>query len=186
MKIYLAGPRAGTTILLQGVQFVSGIAEVRAEDEGLLKYMRRCHQAFPEGSAELEEALDKFGGRGIYHGVRNLPDNTSGNASKVQPTGKESSPKAATDKPADDSTSAGSSGSVAEGNGQKDAGVGLVDMIRKGCLQLDPDNPDHWAGSSGLPTATAMYSVCPRKDVSRKAIAKHALTREQVRKLKTG
>ena len=38
MKIYLAGPRAGTTILLQGVQFVSGIAEVRAEDEGCLLY----------------------------------------------------------------------------------------------------------------------------------------------------
>ena len=185
MKIYLAGPRAGTTILLQGVQFVSGIAEVRAEDEGLVKYMRRCHQAFPEGSAELEEALDKFGGREIYYGVSNLPEHTSGNAAKVQPTGKESSPKAATDKSADDSTSAGSSGSVAEGNGQADAGVDLPKLIREACVKLDTEDVDQWS-ANGMPTAAAIYSVCPQKNISRKLISKHGLSRDDVRKLKAG
>jgi len=183
MKLYLAGPRAGKDITLQGVRFVSGIAEVRAEDEGLARYMSRFYQAFPEGSAELEEALENFGGKEIYHGVSNLPEHTSGNAAKVQPTGKESSPKAATDKPADDSTSAGSSGSVAEGNGQKDAGVDLPKLIREACVKLDTEDADQWS-ANGMPTAAAIYSVCPQKNVSRKLISKHGLSRDDVRKLK--
>jgi len=185
MRLYLAGPYAGKNMTINHVRFASGIAEVPSANEGTIRYLSR-YQAYPEGSAELEEALDKFGGKEIYRGIRNLQTNVAGNAAKVQPTGKGSSPKDAANKSADDSTSAGGSGSVAEGDGQEDAGLGLPDMIRKGCLQLDPDNPDLWSGSGGLPTATAMYSVCPRGDVSRKAIAKHALTREQVRKLKTG
>jgi len=184
MKLYLAGPHAGKDITFQGVRFVSGIAEVRAEDEGLVRYMGRCYQAFPEGSPELAQALANFGGGEIYHGISNVPEHVAGDSVEAESSGKKSAQKAAVDKPADDESSSGASGSVAEGDGQKDAGLGLADMIRKGCLQLDPDNPDHWAGAGGLPTATAMYSVCPRKDVSRKAIAKHGLTREQVRKLK--
>lgn len=184
MKLYLAGPYAGKDKTIQGVRFVSGIAEIPSGEDGLVRYMSRYYQAYPEGSAELEEALENFGGREIYRGISNLPKNVSGNAAKVQPVGEKSSSQAATDKSADAPTSAGSAEGVAEGDGQEDTGLGLPDMIRKGCLRLDPDNPDLWAGSGGLPTATAMYSVCPRSDVSRKAIAQHGLTREQVRKLK--
>ena len=60
MRLYLAGPRAGQDKVLHGVPFVRGIAQVRDEDEGLIRYLGRYYQALPEGSPELEEALNKF------------------------------------------------------------------------------------------------------------------------------
>ena len=183
MKLYLAGPHAGKDITFQGVRFVSGIAEVRAEDEGLIRYMRRCYQAFPEGSPELEQALEKFGGREIYYGVGNLPEHVSGNATKVKSDGKKSAQKAAVDKSADAESSSGASGSVAEGDGQKNSRMDLPELIRNACLRIDPEDPDKWA-ANGMPTAAAVYSVFPQKNVSRKLISQHGLSRDDVRKLK--
>lgn len=182
MKLYLAGPYAGKDKTIQGVRFVSGIAEIPSGEDGLVRYMSRYYQAYPEGSAELEEALENFGGREIYYGISNLPKNVSGNAAKVQPVGERSSSQAATDKSADASTSAGSAEGVAEGDGQTDTGLDLPKLIRDACLKLDTENADQWA-ANGMPTAAAIYGVCPQKNVSRKLISQHGLSRDDVRKI---
>jgi len=181
MRLYLAGPRAGQNVVLQGTRFVSGIAEVRAEDEGLIRYLRRYQQAFPEGSSELEEALEAFGGKEIYGGSGHIPKKRAGDDPALQPPGGESSSEEATDKPLDASAGSGNGGGVAEGNGQEDTGLDLKEVIWKACLNLDPTDPSQWntGGSPKLAAVISRAGVAGR-DITRADLRTHGLLRKQV------
>lgn len=181
MRLYLAGPRAGQNVVLKGVKFVSGIAEVRAEDEGLIRYLGRYQQAFPEGSAELEAALEAFGGKEIYGGSGRIPKKQSGDEPALQPAGEEPAAKETTDEPVDAPADSGSGGSVAKGDGQEDARLGIKEVVESACLKLDPTDPKQW-GPGGSPKLAAVVACAgtAARDITRADLKKYGLLRKQV------
>lgn len=181
MRLYLAGPRAGQNVVLKGVKFVSGIAEVRAEDEGLIRYLGRYQQAFPEGSPELENALSSFGGKEIYGGSGHISKKRSGDEPALQPAGEEPAAKETTDEPVDAPTDSGSSGSVAKGDGQEDARLGIKEVVESACLKLDPTDSKQW-GAGGTPKLASVVACAgiEARDITRADLKKYGLLRKQV------
>ena len=181
MRLYLAGPRAGQTVVLHGVEFVSGIAEVRDEDEGLIRYLGRYQQALPEGSPELEKALEAFGGKESYGGSSRVPKKQPRDKPALQPAGKEPAAKETTDEPLDAPADAGSGGSVAEGDGQEDSGLDIKEVIESACLKLDPNNSKQW-GAGGTPKLASVITAAGTsgRDVTRADLKKYGLLRKQV------
>ena len=181
MRLYLAGPRAGQNVVLQGTRFISGIAEVQAEDEGLIRYLSRYQQAFPEGSTALEEALEAFGGKEIYHGAGHIPKNRAGDEPALQPSGGEPAAKEAANQPVDASASYGPTGTVAEGDRQEDTRLGIKEVVQAACLKLDPANPSQWA-AGGAPKLAAVvtYAGSAARDITRADLKKYGLLRKQV------
>jgi len=181
MRLYLAGPRAGQDKVLHGVPFVRGIAQVRAEDEGLIRYLGRYYQALPEGSPELEAALEAFGGKEVYGGTGGIPKDPSGDSSGVQPIGKKPAPKAAVDKPVDAPASSGSAGSVAKGDGQEDAGLDSRELVEQACMRLDPTDATHWyAGGKPKLAVVVQRAGVGGREITRADLKRHGLLRNQV------
>lgn len=61
--LILSGPYTGRTIRLRGIQFIEGKARLLQEPEqieGLITYMAKCYQAYPEGSSELRAAQERW------------------------------------------------------------------------------------------------------------------------------
>lgn len=62
ITLFLAGPYAGQTVRLQGYLFRNGRLFLEGEEkalEGIVRYLGRCYQAYPEHSAQLVEARDR-------------------------------------------------------------------------------------------------------------------------------
>lgn len=60
--LVLTGPHAGRDITLGNYRFIQGRTVVfypASQCSGIIKYMSRCYQAFPEGSPELAAALGR-------------------------------------------------------------------------------------------------------------------------------
>lgn len=62
ITLFLAGPYAGQTVRLQGYLFRNGRLFLDGEEkalEGIVRYLGRCFQAYPEHSAQLINARDR-------------------------------------------------------------------------------------------------------------------------------
>ena len=181
MRIYLTGPNAGKDKVLMNVRFVSGIAELSPGREGLAGMLGSYYSAYPEGSAELEEALNKFGGKEVYGGTGLVSKDPAGDSSGVQPTGKKPAEKAATGQPVDAPTSSGSAGSVAKGDGQTDARVDSRELVEQACMRLDPTDATHWyAGGKPKLAVVVQRAGVGGREITRTDLKRHGLLRNQV------
>lgn len=181
MKLYLAGPRAGQSVTLQGLKFVSGIANVQPKNAAQISYFERYYQAYPEGSDELHRALEEFGGKEVYYGSSGLPKNPTGTESKSGSDGGTPASQDATDERHDDDSDSGDQGSDSEGSGSQDSGVRIQETVVAACMKLDPVNPKHWTPGGVPKFPEFMRAVGHTKlEITRKHLTSYGLTRTQV------
>jgi hypothetical protein len=184
MKLYLAGPKAGKTIVLNGLSFVSGIAEVDPKNTAIANYFGKCYAAYPEGSDELAAALSlPGGGKEIYYGKRDIPQNESRTKSGSASDGTGTPTAASEDQRSDDAadTHAQGSGSGTEGGGHEDAGLRIQETVVEACMKLDTINPKHWS-PGGVPKFPEVLNRLGANElgITRKQINTYGLTRTQV------
>lgn len=176
-KMVLTGPLAGKTVRLGHHQFINGEmvlpGDARAQ-EGAIRYLGRCYQAFPAGSAELK-ATQKDKDDGIQRNASQAAG--QGHAARVSggadgSSGSVSAP-GAVQRGADDSdgSAAGSSVVVPGGSGHEDSGLlsGTVEAIKKAVLSLDPADDTVWT-DEGLPSIEAISKIVGKHDIARKDI----------------
>ncbi|RKI09717.1 hypothetical protein D7Y15_23360 [Corallococcus sp. AB030] len=60
MEVELVGPRAGTSCVLAGFEFVGGVARVPADAQSALDILATYHSAYPRESREYEKARDAW------------------------------------------------------------------------------------------------------------------------------
>lgn len=181
MKLYLAGPKAGKNIKLNGLSFISGMAEVDVTNAPLIHYFGKYYGAFPEGSGQLHDALRASGGGEIYYGKRGIPQNTAGNDSGVQPTGQGTQATSPANESADAGADAGDEGSSSEGDGQPDAGLSVEATVAKACMALDPVNPSVWTNSGQPKFPSILAQLGENKlEITRSQITEFGLSRKQV------
>lgn len=180
MKLYLAGPGAGKDKVIKGIHFVSGIAEVRPDQEGLIHYLSKYYQAFPEGSNELAEALEQFGGKEIYYGRSSVPQERPGDDVAPQSDGESASEEAAVEQHEDAATDSGAGGSVAEGSGSEDAGLDLKEVIEQACLLIPLDDRTCWTPGGGPKLVAVVNAARGNRDITRADVQKYGLSKKQV------
>lgn len=190
MKLYLAGPKAGKTIVLNGLSFVSGIAEVDPKNTAIANYFGKCYAAYPEGSDELAAALNlPGGGKEVYYGKRDIPRNEprteSGNTSNGNRTPTPPSEDQRTDDAADADTQGSRSGT--EGGGHEDTGLRIQETVVEACMKLDTINPKHWT-PGGAPKFPEVLNKLGDNalGITRKQINTYGLTRTQVAERQNG
>ena len=189
--LILCGHFAGKTVKLRGNRFFEGkLRVVGSEDQvgGLVLYLGKCYQAYPEGSKELAagqaadakraaEEASKNGERAIQTGERGGRDNNLQGQLQPVGTGAEASP--AKQQQESDDPDAGQSEHVSHGDGHADAGIpvspgsGQPSRLRQALSELDPKNDEHWR-SDGLPRMDAIQGIYGSGDVSRAAVDAHA------------
>ena len=182
MKLYLTGPKAGKTIKLNGVGFVSGIADIDAKDVGLARYFAKCYAAYPEGSPEFLEAMKRDGGgKEIYYGKRDIPQHQSGTEGGLLPDGRGAAATATENQRPDAGADAHESGSGSEGSGHEDSGASVQEAVIEACLKLDTRNPRHWT-PGGVPKFPEVLNTLGANplEITRKQISTYGLTRKQV------
>lgn len=183
--LVLTGALAGQTIKLNGHRFVDGKLTIVDEGKGLgslAKYMGRSYQAFVEGSAELEAALqrDAANGERDVYGKNERPKH-QGNF-KVQPNEQVAEETFADDGVGSDDPANRTEGSVAGGDGHEDSGVSestekqtasgasaINSALHMAVSGLDPESDDAWT-SAGLPAVSAVEKAYGSGAVTRKMI----------------
>jgi hypothetical protein len=181
MRLFLAGPKAGKTVTLNGLRFISGMAEIDVTNAPLIHYFGKYYGAYLEGSDELARALRETGGGEIYYGKRGIPENPTGTQSTTQPNG----PRPEASSPANQSTDNGpdtsNKGSGSAGNGHSDSGVSVEAAVVKACMELDPVNPSMWT-NSGRPKLPAILQKLGDNDlqITREQINEFGLDRKEV------
>ncbi|WP_223644358.1 hypothetical protein [Corallococcus sp. EGB] len=60
VEVELVGPRAGTSCVLAGFEFVGGVARVPAEAQSALDILATYHSAYPRDSRDFEAAQAKW------------------------------------------------------------------------------------------------------------------------------
>lgn len=180
MRLYLAGPKAGETLTLQGVRFIKGIAELPPGSAGLVNYFGRFYMAFPEFSTELATALETHGGKEIYYGRGGIPQHRAGADGKLQPAGGTPAAPPAVDESLDANPPAGAAERVSTGDGQEDTGLPSVKAeVERICLLLNPRHPGHWT-ASGSAKYTEVMRYTASRDISRTDLNSFGLSRKQV------
>lgn len=153
-------------------QFTGGKMDLKgttAQLAGLITYLGRCYQAFPEGSDELraaQEALANGGGEADPDGTE---DNAGGAGEGLQVT------TDANDGSGGEQGGAGEAGAGdATGNGARSLAEALT--------RLDPNDDSHW-NADGKPKMSAVEALLGRTDVTRAQVeaAAPGLTRESAR-----
>lgn len=154
VTLVLAGAFAGKTVNLQGNQFVKGkltLHGTTAELSGIMRYLQRCYQAYPEGAEELEGVT-----------VDETNETSSDIQSESGSSGEESSEEATTDNKTNDNSETGSEELPSEGSGEGEPDSKLIESIKK----LDPTNNDHWT-KIGLPAMEAVEAFYGSPDIKR-------------------
>ncbi|MFB1482266.1 hypothetical protein [Corallococcus sp. RDP092CA] len=60
VEVELVGPRAGTSCVLAGFEFVGGVARVPADAQSALDILATYHSAYPRDSRDFEAAQAKW------------------------------------------------------------------------------------------------------------------------------
>lgn len=177
-KFVLVGELAGQTINLGGHDFVEGVYNFVYLQEGIPTLpgvddvkmkaiaLERNYQAYPQGSAELEAAEQRYA------------DLKAGKAPADEPAG----------------TKDGTSKSLPhEAKDENDRSEALVTtrqektLAREALIKLDPKNDDHWT-EAGEPAVAAVRAIAGIDTISRadiKALAPK-LTRDEATKVAAG
>jgi hypothetical protein len=172
----LVGTHAGKDIVFDAgmtkYKFTGGKMELTGTPTqlaGVIAYLGRCYQAFPEGSAELRAAQE---------GLRNGGGKTDPNRTEDNAGGAGEGLSIATE--AHD----GSRGQQDDARkaGEEDAPGNGARSIAEALKQLDPHNDSHW-NADGKPRMSAVEAFLGRTDVTRAQVEAVApgLTREKVR-----
>lgn len=174
-KLILVGAYAGKDITLSTgklsaikVIFKKGEAVIQGSEkdvEGICTYMRKCYQAYPEGTLELTQAQERCGQHGTSD-IQKSPE--QGNPSQVpngvQSSGSESPQVFGSDRGSTDESHTGQAGSIPGGDGHQNTGVSSQEERReqetlyKGIMSLDAMNDDQWT-AQGLPKVDVLEGL---------------------------
>lgn len=160
--LHLTGALRGKTVVLGGYPFVDGRFTVSGSLEnvsGLIKYLGRSYQAYPEGSVELREAQERDR-REANRGVRGANGNDSDRDKAASNDGVDGADGSGTSQAggSDDGEtgvngSGGSTSGLSDRGGRPDAGdadesdeSGPYGEVRKALKRLDHTNDDDWTG----------------------------------------
>lgn len=168
-KLTLVGALAGTTALLRGHQFTEGSIQISGppgDVDSLGEYLRRCYQAYPDPSAELDAARAAI--EGAEDGTDQVHTDEAGTGDggpggSDDPAGGDGEgtqePEDAGNGATDDNANAGEAGAEdADGNGE-----GPIVAALKA---LDPLNDEQW-NNDGKPKMSAVEAALGRTDVTR-------------------
>ncbi|RKZ20182.1 hypothetical protein DRQ50_00050 [bacterium] len=174
INFVLTGGRTGMTgILAKRWQCRDGMFRLSADESIMHKktsFFGRYYAAFPEGSAELSQALEVDRGNSKLQKILRtrkptaVPSNAQpvvGGAAEVPPTnGRSTNP-----------TGPATSQHVPPGDGHKNAGVDgtgyFQKTLREAVAELDKDNDDHWT-VEGLPRVETVAALMNKPDLSRR------------------
>ena len=150
MIVKLTGPREGQTVMLNGSQFVNGIAHI---DDGAFRYFSRCYGVVPHGLSDNEAADPERGGK------------TVSGKPELQPEGRGTPEGGAQDSVGDDAGVGGEAEQLPSGDGHGDAGFrGPIegdDPLGQALRRINTENNDLWTGT-GRPTVKALADVLGR------------------------
>jgi hypothetical protein len=158
------GAFKGQTVNLRGYKFVNGelpLVGTLVQNEGLIRYMEICYQA--ELVATPQEIDD--GERDLQ--TQAQPGRPEALRSDIRPDGNQPSEKTADVRGGHAPAEAGTTGSVADGDGHED--TGLHSQIRKALTSLDQSNDAHWT-RDGKPSCDAVASLMNSGNVTRAQI----------------
>jgi len=168
IKLTVFGANAGKTFNFRGFGFNNGVLVLNgsaAENDGVIKYLGRTVQAFPDGHERLENSNGERDTK-----ADTQPGHTETVSSGIQPTGTGVATQTAAVSPAGGSAEAGSEGIHSEGSGQKDSWVdGLKEKVTAAAKKLDPKNDDHWS-QLGKPMVAAMQQLSGIPTLTRRDI----------------
>lgn len=168
VKLVLSGFYANKTIVLNGVHFVEGVAEVLGSPsglEGIIKYMARSYEAFPEGSKEL------LAMQGMQNGVSSTVQEAAGEPSElaevptvhvkgIGPDAEEKDVLVGSDDDAKVSRSNSTRSSrgghkysrVLSDEQKREQALEIIKSIREALISFpDCDDPDYFNRKTGLP-----------------------------------
>lgn len=165
VKLVLHGHYAKKTVKLRDIQFVRGEAVLPgnyAQNEGIIIYMGRCYQAYPEGMSpqEGEEHASKVPATALGHKTKEIPGAGESTGTKLSPQGPE-------DGEGDGGAEGGGTGSIPEGNGHEDPRI--YTRLQEALNGLDPKNDLHWT-QKGLPSLQVLETILGGGGVTRKEI----------------
>jgi hypothetical protein len=208
VNLVLAGHFSGETVVLGGQQFTDGVLSLQGEAqeiEGLIKYLGKNYQAYPEGSEQLKEIQKQLGedSNGGSQDNGTVQETGEQPSSGVRQDGAESASVPDLLGGTDDGDTGGGSGSIPEGDGHEDTGLhreeengrdnpNIVDShqpnlkLQKVVLALDPDNDAHWS-EEGLPAMAAIEQAMESTGILRAEVEASAPghNREEAAKFST-
>lgn len=174
LNLVLAGAHRGRNITLDGRRFINGKYPVTGDPLKMAPFLAKMgtyYNAFPEGSAELRAAEERYREAWeVKHGKRNAPPKA------------ESRPSAAAQPPlgSDGPEPRSEAGGGGVGGSQREAGAdrrppvsegggsGSPDPLGAAILSLDPLDDANWT-QGGLPQLSALEAKLGRP-VARKAV----------------
>jgi len=181
MRLFLAGPKAGKTVKLNGLSFVSGMADVDAGNKPLISYFGRYYGAYPEGSPELAKALKETGGEEIYYGKRGVPQNPTGSYGSAESERAGAQTTTPENQSADDGADTYRQGSNPTGDRHPHAGTPIEKAVIKACMELDPVNPSLWTNAGRAKFAAVLEKLGDNElKITREQINEFGLDRKQV------
>lgn len=168
-KLTLVGEYAGKTVNLRGHLFKNGSLTVSgsgSDVESLSSYLRRCYQAYPDPSEELDTARKVTGdvGRGGNEVHQNRKDAGNRKSGDAGPTSPRTSQRAATE------NRKGTPDASARSSGSKDVVGNRYQTIIEALKGLDPENDDHWT-DEGKPKISALEVLLGRTDLTRAEVS---------------
>lgn len=193
VEVELVGPRAGQTCVINGHQFVNGVATLKGDGDSLsyaIRYLGRAYNAHPRGSEELRKAKTEYEAAvremEAANGVQDDPDEDPEPGPADPVPGEGGSGDEATGQRQDDerdgdaSPPEGQAGVLPKRDGHGDPGVSEqppapdgkdVDPpknveLAKAVKALDPAADDHWTGA-GLPKISAVEEAYGQTGVTR-------------------
>lgn len=196
VEMELVGPRAGQTCVINGHQFVEGVAVLEGDGDSLtyaIRYLGRAYNAYPKGSSELERARAEYaeavGEKENPDGVQSDPHESpeQGQADEVPGEGNAGGEPAGDGKDDERQVDAdapeGAAGVLPERDRHGDPGLPEqpeapsrqdVDppkdvALAEAVKSLDPEADEHWTGS-GLPKISVVEEAYGQTGVTRAAI----------------
>lgn len=165
VKLICHGHYAKKNVVLRGIKFTNGQAELPgtyAQNEGIITYMGRVYQAYPEGMSPEEGAhnASQVPATAIGHTPKEIPG--AGEPTRPRLTAQETN-----DGEGDGGPTGGGTGNLSTGDGQEDPR--LYTRLVGALNTLDPKNDDHWT-QKGLPSIQAVEQALGGGQVTRKEI----------------